>query len=54
MRGVAAHVAAPGRPLVNNAEEHRLQHTDAFAELVDMNYKKQSVNRPQKVQHGQQ
>jgi hypothetical protein len=33
----------------STAEEQRLMHTDAFAELVDMNRRTQSVNRPQKV-----
>ena len=34
---------------LDNAEQSRLEQTDAFKELVALNRKKQSVNRPQKV-----
>lgn len=34
---------------VDNAERARLESSNAFAELVALNDKKQSVNRPQKV-----
>lgn len=47
-----ARVAAPSRETsvdVDNAERARLESSDAFAELVAINEKKQSVNRPQKV-----
>lgn len=50
---MAVRVAAPRKEdlmdLVGNAERARLEDTDAFAELVAINEKKQSVNRPQKV-----
>ena len=35
---------------LDKAEQSRLEQTDAFKELVAMNKKKQSVNRPQQVQ----
>lgn len=44
-------MAAPSRETsvdVDNAERARLESSDAFAELVAINEKKQSVNRPQK------
>lgn len=43
--------AAPHKPdtAFDRAEQERLKHVDAFQELKNMN-KKQSVNRPQKVQ----
>lgn len=48
-----ARVAAPSREDhvvdVDNAERARLESSNAFAELVALNDKKQSVNRPQKV-----
>lgn len=50
-----ARVAAPSKEEaavavdVDNAERARLESSDAFAELVALNDKKQSVNRPQKV-----
>ena len=34
---------------LDNAEQSRLEQTDAFKELVALNRQKQSVNRPQKV-----
>lgn len=34
---------------LDNAEQARLEQTDAFKELVALNRKKQSVNRPQQV-----
>lgn len=37
---------------VDNAERARLEASDAFAELVAINNKKQSVNKPQKVRDG--
>ena len=36
---------------LDKAEQSRLEQTDAFKELVAMNKQKQSVNRPQQVQH---
>eukprot|EP00879_Flechtneria_rotunda_P014993 GHRR01015667.1.p1 GENE.GHRR01015667.1~~GHRR01015667.1.p1 ORF type:complete len:236 (+),score=49.46 GHRR01015667.1:194-901(+) len=48
----AVHVAAPERAPkvdVDAAERARLESTDAFAELVAVANKKQSVNRPQKI-----
>jgi hypothetical protein len=45
-------VATPAREQVvdvDNAERARLESSDAFAELVALTEKKQSVNRPQKV-----
>jgi hypothetical protein len=48
-----ARVAAPSKEDqvvdVDNAERARLESSNAFAELVALNDKKQSVNRPQKV-----
>lgn len=34
---------------LDNAEQSRLEQTDAFKELIALNKKKQSVNRPQQV-----
>lgn len=36
---------------LDNAEQSRLEQTDAFKELVALNRKKQSVNRPQEVRN---
>lgn len=36
---------------LDNAEQSRLEQTDAFKELVALNRQKQSVNRPQKVRN---
>ncbi len=45
-------IAAPERfKFLDNAEEARLQQTDAFAELKSLS-SRQSVNRPQKVSDG--
>lgn len=50
-----ARIAAPNRPAesllssLDKAEQARLEESDAFAELVEINTKRQSVNRPQKV-----
>eukprot|EP00775_Hariotina_reticulata_P012598 gene12598-12730_t len=54
MRHTAARVAAPDKQKAEvdegQLELARLESSDAFAELVDMNYpSKQSVNRPQKA-----
>lgn len=50
---IARRVAAPQKEEqavdVDNAERARLEASDAFAELVAINNKKQSVNKPQKV-----
>jgi hypothetical protein len=44
-------IAAPEKwDILDREEEDRLQHTDAFKELVALS-KKQSVNRPQKVRY---
>ena len=45
---VRAQAVAPDTAF-DRAELDRLKSTDAFAELVDINQRKQSVNRPQKV-----
>jgi hypothetical protein len=44
-------IAAPNKPLTTDEREElsRLEGSDAFAELVQLNDNKQSVNRPQKV-----
>lgn len=46
-----ARVAAPQQQQQqwDEQEQRRLESTDAFAELVAINQKKQSVNKPQKV-----
>lgn len=36
---------------VDRAEQSRLEQTDAFKELVALNRKKQSVNKPQKASY---
>jgi hypothetical protein len=48
---VACRIAAPNKPLTTDEREElsRLEGSDAFSELVQLNEKKQSVNRPQKV-----
>jgi hypothetical protein len=48
---VACRISAPNKPLTTDEREElsRLESSDAFAELVQLNEKKQSVNRPQKV-----
>jgi hypothetical protein len=51
---VACRISAPNKPLTTDEREElsRLENSDAFAELVQLNEKKQSVNRPQKVIFG--
>lgn len=53
IRGAPLRVQAVSAPPkltdFDRAEEARLQGTDAFAELVNINQPKQAVNRPQKA-----
>lgn len=53
---VACRIAAPNKPLTTDEREElsRLESSDAFAKLVELNEQKQSVNRPQKVIQGPQ
>uniref|UniRef100_A0A383VEH7 Uncharacterized protein n=1 Tax=Tetradesmus obliquus TaxID=3088 RepID=A0A383VEH7_TETOB len=49
---VACRIAAPNKPLTTDEREElsRLESSDAFAKLVELNEQKQSVNRPQKAE----